>query len=164
MATVGHIYSGLPNKLFSIIVYYFFISNKFILLNLQYKFSKFSMVQYGSLLQVSSHFATESCCISDVFASNQCCPAFLFSTAFLLKNSWNQIMVPCVSVSSVLPSLAQMCASISCPRKMSLLLPEAFIQLCTWYWETTKKDFRLDGSWKWTANIPSIVDWANFFR
>lgn len=88
------------------------------------------MVQYGNLLKVSSHLATESYYISDVFALNQCCPDFLFPVAFLLNNSLKPSHgVMCLRVSSVLlPSLGQMCAFISYARKMNLLLPEAFIQ------------------------------------
>lgn len=44
-------------------------------------------------------------------------------------------------VSSVLrPPLDQMCACFSCPGKMSLLLPDVFIQPWTCYLKTTKKE------------------------
>lgn len=126
-------------------------------------------VQYGSHKSLLiSHW---SHCVSDVFALSQCCPDFLFPTALLLKNSLKPNGARGLRVSSVLlPSLDQMCASISCPRKMNLLLPEVFIipgpdtkrpQRKT---VPTITGFRFDLSWKWTTNIPRIVDWPNFFR
>lgn len=61
------------------------------------------MVQYGILLQVSSHFATESYCISDAFALNQCCPDILFPIDLLLRNSLKpNYGALCLRVSSVL--------------------------------------------------------------
>lgn len=92
------------------------------------------MVQYDSLshtLYFAAGVANDdtSSCSAD-FAWNQCCPDILLSIALLLKNSLNPSTVP--SVSGFPQSLIPW-SCISCSGKMSLLQPEVFIQLWTWY-------------------------------
>lgn len=126
MTTVNHSYSALPNKLFSSIVCYFLSQISLFLLIFSIS-SAAPMVQYGSLLQVSSHFAMESYCISDIFALNRCCPDFLFSIALLLKNSLKpNYGALCLRVSFSLPlircvplSLAQEIWVCSCRKSSS---------------------------------------------
>lgn len=111
------------------------------------------MVQSGSLLQVSSRFATESHCFSGVFASNQCCSLSLcLSSQELLETQlWCHVSQGSFSPSPIpgsdvclylLPKKDESAPARSLHPALDLILREHKERL------SLQTGFRLDESWK----------------